>query len=266
LPLRSHDVTQEAYLGLTKGRRDKGHFAMIANTAQRSARSLPWTAWASTPSLDIPLDIEALQRHLQVTRRKHAAGQHLYRAGQPFRAIHLIHVGSYKTCELAEDGREKVTTFKMRGELVGVDSIGLGAYAGDAVALEDSESWELPYPAVMKAATEIPGLQEQIHAALAAEIRCDRGWMLLLATLAAEPRVAAFLIDIAARQARMGYSAKHFILRMSRLDIASFLAIKHETVSRALTHLADLRYISVQRREVHVLDAEGLRDMACAMV
>ncbi len=62
----------------------------------------------------------------------------------------------------------------------------------------------------------------------------------------------------------MGYSAKHFILRMSRLDIASFLAIKHETVSRALSHLADLRYISVQRREVHVLDADGLKDMAMA--
>lgn len=237
---------------------------MTATTEQRSTRSFPWTAWSSTASLGSSLDIEALREHLQVTRHKHYAGQHLFRAGQPFRALHLIHVGSYKTCELAEDGRERVTTFKMRGELIGVDAIGLDSHAGDAVALEDSESWELPYPAVMKASIHIPGLQEQIHAALATEIRCDRGWMLLLATLAAEPRVAAFLIDMAARHARMGYSAKHFILRMSRLDIASFLAIKHETVSRALSHLADLNYISVQRREVHVLDADGLRDMAMA--
>jgi CRP/FNR family transcriptional regulator len=237
---------------------------MIATSTQGFTGSLPWTALPSASSVDQPLDMEALQRHLQVIRRKHAAGQYLFRAGQSFRALHLIHVGSYKTCEVADDGREKVSAFKMRGELVGADSIGLGSYACDAVALEDSESWELPYPAVMKAATQIPGLQEQIHAAMAAEIRCDRNWMLLLSTLAAEPRVAAFLIDIAARQARMGYSAKHFILRMSRLDIASFLAIKHETVSRALSHLADLRYISVQRREVRVLDAEALRGMACA--
>ncbi len=235
---------------------------MIANTHQRSMQALPWTAWSAYSPVDSTLDIDALQRHLQVTRRKHVAGQYLFRAGQPFRALHLIHVGSYKTCGLVDDGREKVTAFKMRGELVGVDSIGLSSYACDAVALEDSESWELPYPAVMKAAAHIPGLQEQIHAALAAEIRCDRSWMLLLATLAAEPRVAAFLIDIAARQARMGYSAKHFILRMSRLDIASFLAIKHETVSRALSHLADRHYIRVQRREVHVLDADGLREVA----
>ncbi|NID14610.1 Crp/Fnr family transcriptional regulator [Luteibacter yeojuensis] len=230
----------------------------------QSTPSLPWTAWPTTPSAAGSLDIDLLQSHLPAIRRKHRAGQHLFRAGQPFRALHLIQVGSYKTCGLADDGRERVTAFKMRGELVGVDSIGLGSYACDAVALEDSESWELPYPAVMKAAVHVPGLQEQIHAALAAEIRCDRGWMLLLSTLAAEPRVAAFLIDIAARQARMGYSAKHFILRMSRLDIASFLAIKHETVSRALSHLAERHFISVQRREVHVLDAQGLRGVAAA--
>lgn len=237
---------------------------MSTSIAPSSTRSLPWTAWPAVPSSDACLDLDVLQRHLAVTRRKHKAGQHLFHAGQPFRALHLIHSGSFKTSGLTDDGRERVTAFKMRGELIGVDSIGLGSYACDAVALEDSESWELPYPAVMKAAAHVPGLQEQIHAALAAEIRCDRSWMLLLSTLAAEPRVAAFLIDMAARQARMGYSAKHFILRMSRLDIASFLAIKHETVSRALSHLADRHFISVQRREVRVLDAEGLREMAVA--
>lgn len=236
---------------------------MIANVSQNMSTHPSWTSHTVQPPSLSAIDLEALRRELPVTRRKHAAGQYLYRAGQPFRAIHLVHVGSYKICETSTDGREKVTAFKMRGELAGVESIGLDAYACDVIALEDSEAWDLPYPAVMKAAVRIPELQEQIHTALAAEIRCDRTWMLLLGTLAAEPRVAAFLIDIAARHARLGYSAKHFILRMSRLDMASFLALKHETVSRALSHLADLRFIEVQRREVRVLDVDGLRAMAC---
>jgi CRP/FNR family transcriptional regulator len=63
---------------------------MIATTEQRSTRSLPWTAWSSTASLGSSLDIEALREHLQVTRHKHYAGQHLFRAGQPFRALHLL--------------------------------------------------------------------------------------------------------------------------------------------------------------------------------
>lgn len=225
-------------------------------------RRLPWAAWPHATAPSEVLDVEELKRHLPIVRRKHVAGQFLFRAGQPFRALHMVHVGAYKTCELADDGREKISAFKMRGELIGTDSIGLPAYACDAVALEDSETWELTYPAVMKAAAQVHGLQEQIHAALAAEIRCDRAWMLLLSTMAAEPRVAAFLMDMAARQARLGFSAKHFILRMSRLDIASFLAIKHETVSRALSHLVEKHYISVQRREVRVLNLDGLRQVA----
>ncbi|MDY1546957.1 Crp/Fnr family transcriptional regulator [Luteibacter sahnii] len=221
--------------------------------------STPRASWA--PST---VDIDALRVALAVVRRKHRAGHPLYRAGQPFRALHLVHVGSYKVCDLAADGREKVAGFKMRGELLGVESIGLPGYACDAVALEDSETWELPCPAVLQAAHDIPGLQEQIAGALAAEIRRDRSWMLRLGTLPAEPRVAAFLMDIAARYAGLGYSARHFILRMTRLDMASFLALKHETVSRVLGHLTDLRYIDVRRREVRLLDVDALRAMACA--
>lgn len=208
------------------------------------------------------IDVETLRQHVPVRRCKHAAGQGVYRAGQPFQALYLVHAGSYKTCELAGDGREQVTGFRMRGDLIGVESIGLKNYSCDVIALEDSEVWELPYPAVLRACLHLPELQTQITAALAAEVRSDRSWMLMLGTLAAERRVAAFLLDVAARYAHMGYSAKHFILRMSRIDMASFLALKHETVSRALSRLDGLQYISVQRREVRVLDVEGLQAMA----
>ena len=211
---------------------------------------------------DLGIDIEAIREHAPVRRCKHAAGQSVYRAGQPFHAIHLVHAVSYKTCELADDGREQVTGFRMRGDLIGMESIGLKTNAGDVIALESSETLELPYPAVLRACRHVPELQACLTAALAAEIRGDRSWMLMLGSLAAERRVAAFLLDVAARYARLGYSAKHFILRMSRIDMASFLAIKHETVSRALSHLHDMSYIDVQRREVRVLDVDGLRSMA----
>jgi len=210
------------------------------------------------------LDIEALRQHVPVRRCKHVAGQGVYHAGQPFQALYLVHAGSYKTCELADDGREQVTGFRMRGDLIGVESIGLQSYSCDVIALEDSECWELPYPAILRACLHMPELQTHITGALAAEVRGDRSWMLMLGTLAAERRVAAFLLDVAARYAHLGYSASHFILRMSRIDMASFLALKHETVSRALSRLNELNFISVQRREVHVLDVDGLREMAKA--
>lgn len=206
-----------------------------------------------------PIDVEELGRHVPVLRRKLAAGQHVYHVGQPFHAIHLVHAGFLKTCELAEDGRDRVTGFRMRGDLLGVESIGLGSYSCDVIALDDSEVWELPYPAVLQACLQMPELQGRLTAALAEEIRNDRAWMLALGTLTADQRVAAFLLDMADRHVRLGFSPRHFLLRMGRTDIASFLALKHETVTRALSRLEKLEYIAVQRRDVRVLDVDGLR-------
>jgi CRP/FNR family transcriptional regulator len=238
------------------------------NTQITSQTRAPLTRQAAITALTAPgeIDIEALRKHVPVLRRKLCAGQYVFRAGQPFHALYLVHVGFLKTCELADDGREQVTGFRMRGDLVGVESIGLASYSCDVVALEDSEVWELPYPPVLTACFQMPDLQMRLTAALAEEIRRDRSWMLALGTLSAEQRVATFLLDVASRHARLGFSDRHFILRMSRADMANFLALKHETVSRALSHLQDMQCISVQRREIRVLDGDGLKTLAARSV
>ncbi len=221
-------------------------------------RSFPATGSMAPPAIDM----ERLREKVSVLRRKVRAGQYVYRAGQPFHALHLVHVGCFKTCELSNDGREQVTGFRMRGDLIGVESIGLATYACDVIALEDGEVWELPYPPVLEACFGMPDLQARLTAAMAEEIRRDRAWMLALGTLTAEQRVAAFLIDIARRCAALGFSDRHFILRMGRADMANYLALKHETVSRALARLQALRCIDVVRREVRVLDAAVLAALA----
>jgi CRP/FNR family transcriptional regulator len=208
------------------------------------------------------IDIELLRQYVPVLRHKLSAGQYLYHAGQPFQSLYLVNSGFLKTVELADDGRDQVTGFRMRGDFLGVDSIGLKTYACGAMSLETGEAWELPYPAMLTACREIPELQARLTAALAEEIRNDHAWMLAIGTLNAEQRVATFLLDVAKRYARLGYSARHFMLRMRRTDMANFLALKHETVSRVMSRLDDLRVISVERREVHVLDNDGLRTLA----
>ncbi len=226
-------------------------------TAHHAPHGTPFAPSAGSGQINL----SELSAHVPVTRRKLEAGQYLYRAGQAFNALYLVHAGFLKASLVAEDGREQVTGFRMRGELLGVESIGMKTYACDVVALDNSEVWELPYPAVLTACARIPELQAQLTAALAAEIRSDRTWMLALGTLSAEQRVASFLLDVAARHEALGFSNKHFVLRMSRADIGSFLALKHETVTRALTRLSVQGCISVEWREVRVLDADALRAM-----
>ena len=119
------------------------------------------------------IGIDELRTHVQVVRRKIAAGQPVFRAGQPFHSLFLVGFGCLKTSELADDGREQVTGFRMRGDLLGVESIGLARYACDVVALEDSEVWELPYPPMLTACLRVPALQARLTESLAAEIRRD---------------------------------------------------------------------------------------------
>jgi CRP/FNR family transcriptional regulator len=220
-------------------------------------------AFRAVPTVQ-SLDLEALRLHLPVQRRKLAAGQALYRAGQAFQAIYLVHAGFLKLFDLSEDGAEQVTGFRMRGEWLGLESLGLAAHASHAVALDSSEVWEFPYPAVLAARQAVPALQACMTEGLAAEVRYDRSRMLAIGTLSAEKRVAAFLLDMAARHQALGYSATHFLLRMSRSDIASYLVIKHETVSRALAALRDTGCIAVLRRDVRILDTERLRAVVSA--
>lgn len=229
--------------------------AAISIVPRSAPRALPTPA----QTVPTPIDIEALRDYVPVVQRKLTAGQYLYRAGQPFNALYLVNVGFLKTCLVAEDGREQVTGFRMRGDLVGIESIGAATHECDVVALETSGVWELPYPGILRACARMPELQERLTWALAAEIRSDRSWKLALGSLTSEQRVAAFLLDLASRHEALGFSPSHFVLRMGRADIGSFLALKHETVTRSLTRLASQGCIDVQWREIRILDVAALR-------
>jgi CRP/FNR family transcriptional regulator len=202
--------------------------------------------------------IESLVAGLPLQRRRMRAKQYVFRTGQHRQSLFLIHAGFFKTCVLSEDGREKITGFRLRGDLLGVDALDLPSYACDAISLDVGEVWELPYAQLRDS---LPEFQQQLAAVLASEIRRDWGWMLAIGTLSAEQRVIAFLLDLATRLEALGFSARHLMLRMTRADLGNFLALQLETVTRALSHLQALGLIGVERRQISIRNPAGLRAM-----
>lgn len=200
--------------------------------------------------------IEALVQDLPLPRKRLRARQHVFRAGQVRQFLYLVHAGFFKTCLVSEDGREKITGFRMRGDLLGIDSLDLARYSCDAIALEYGEVWEIP---VAQLQAHLPGFQERLTAALANEIRRDWGWMLALGTLTAEQRVATFLLDFSAQLERLGFSASCLLLRMPRGDLANFLSLQLETVIRVLARLQGRGLIDVSKREIRIHDRAGLQ-------
>jgi len=206
------------------------------------------------------LGLEGLLDGMPLRRRRMRKKQYLFRAGQPRHSLFLIHAGVFRTSVLSPDGREKITGFRMRGDLLGMDALGMPTYACDAIALDVGEVWELPYAELCES---VPEFEHRLANALASDIRRDWGWMLTVSTLSAEQRVAAFLLDLAARLEALGFSAQRLMLRMSRAELGNFLALQLETVARALSHLQSLGLICVERREIRIEDRAGLRAILC---
>jgi len=186
-------------------------------------------------------------------------GDTLFRAGDPFAALYAVRTGFFKTRVSSEDGRDQVTGFQMAGELLGLDGIGADRHTCDAVALEDSQVCVIPFERLEDLSREFSDLQRQFHKIMSREIVRDHGVMLLLGSMRAEERLAAFLLNLTERLQARGFSASAVVLRMTRGEIGSFLGLKLETVSRAFSKFQDDGVLQVKQRNVRVLDAAALR-------
>ncbi|HRD33295.1 MAG TPA: fumarate/nitrate reduction transcriptional regulator Fnr [Rhodocyclaceae bacterium] len=192
-------------------------------------------------------------------RRKVKRNQHLYRSGEDFEAIYAIRTGSFKTDVLLEDGREQVTGFQMTGEILGLDGISTELHSCNAVALEDSEVCVIAYDKLEELSRQIEGLQHQFHKVMSKEIVRDHGVMMLLGSMRAEERLAAFLLNLSQRFTARGFSPAEFHLRMTRDEIGSYLGLKLETVSRAFSKFQESGLIAVQQKHIRIADLDGLR-------
>jgi CRP/FNR family transcriptional regulator len=206
------------------------------------------------------VDLAQVER-LVAGRRKLARGEALFSAGDRFGAVYAVRLGFLKSVVSASDGREQVTGFHMAGELVGLDGISTQTHACDVVALEDSELCVIPYARLADLAATVPMLGMQLHKVMSREIVREHGVMLLLGSMHAEERLAAFLLNLSQRFEQRGYSRSEFVLRMTRAEIGSFLGLKLETVSRLFSRFAQLGLIEVSHKHVRIVDRAGLRSL-----
>ncbi|HSI57653.1 MAG TPA: fumarate/nitrate reduction transcriptional regulator Fnr [Ideonella sp.] len=205
-------------------------------------------------------DLERLDA-LVATRRSVPRGDTLFRSGDSFQSLYAVRTGFFKTRVSSEDGRDQVTGFQMAGELLGLDGISNDRHACDAVALEDSQVCVIPFSQLEQLSREFTTLQHQFHKIMSREIVRDQGVMLLLGSMRAEERLAAFLLNLTQRLEARGFSGSALILRMTREEIGSYLGLKLETVSRTFSKFQDDGLLEVKQRHIRLLDAPGLQQL-----
>lgn len=185
-------------------------------------------------------------------------GEHLYRAADEFRSVYAVRSGALKTYSLSEDGEEQVTGFYLPGEVVGMDGVSTAYHVSAAKALETSTVCEVPFEMMEELSLQIPSLQHHFFQLMSHEIKADRELHMLLSKKTAEERIAALLLSLSARAHRRGLSDRHLRLPMPRNDMANYLGLAVETVSRIFTRFHQTGVLRVDGREVEILDRDRL--------
>ncbi|HEX7113272.1 MAG TPA: helix-turn-helix domain-containing protein [Mizugakiibacter sp.] len=185
-------------------------------------------------------------------------GEHIVHAGDPFESLFLLSSGSAKALRVGIDGREQVTRFYFAEDLLGLDALDAEVHPTSIRALEYSVAIEVPLRRLERMGIDVRSLNAALIRKLAHEIQHEQMTMLLLGSTTAEERLAAFLLDLGRRYAARGYSGTEYVLKMTREDIASYLGLKLETISRGLSRFNREGTVQVEGRHISIRDRERL--------
>ena len=189
-------------------------------------------------------------------------GDHLYRQGEEFQSIYIVRSGSIKLYRIDDAGNQHIAGFFMAGELFGMDGLVNSKYSNSAVALDTTSLCEIPFKQIDKCFDTLPDMQRLLINALCNEVNERQQPLLQLHHKQVEVRLASCLLDLSKRFAKLGQSASEFNLPMSRRDLAQYLGMTEETISRLFTRFQKTKLITVSRRKVHLNKLQALKQLA----
>ena len=169
--------------------------------------------------------------------------------------------GTVKVFKLLSDGRCQITGFMMAGDFLGL-SRG-GTYAYSATAITPVTFCRFQRPQLRGLFNELPKIERQMLGLAMNELMAAQDQMVLLGRKTARERIASFLLTLSDRAVRRGRPGNPVDLPMTRGDIADYLGLTTETVSRSFTQLKTERVIALKGNHgVEILDLDALVEIA----
>lgn len=204
---------------------------------------------------------EQINRFLS-RRQQVGKGEMLFRHGQTFNGVYAVKSGSFKSIALLEHQGEQILGFHLPGELMGLDALQSPHYTCGVVALEAGSVCQLPFTHLDELNTdETPRFQEQVIRILLDQVKHDQRQTLLVGRRTAEERLGAFFLNLAERYARHGFPDNEFRLTMLQNDIANYLGLSMETVSRTLRSFREQELLNIKGKRVRILNPGCLQSL-----
>ncbi len=195
-------------------------------------------------------------------RRPTRRNERLFRIADPLLSLFIAREGAFKTVSISERGEEQIVGFHLPGELIGLDALGHDVHRCEAIALTNASVCEVPLTQLTSVAAQLPRLQQQLLRVIGQGVGRDQDHLNMLVRRQANERIALFLHGLSERYQLIGQSGLQFKLPMSREDIANYLGLALETVSRGFTRLQEDGVISVHGRLIEISDRPQLNRLA----
>ena len=199
----------------------------------------------------------ARERTLVPARILWRAGESVHRQGRPVLALYPIHQGSTKSVFESPLGWRQVTAFAHPGDVLGLEDLDGHAHCTSAVAIQDTRCCVVPVEAAREHLLRAEH-REHMLAMLRRNTERERTLLVAIGSMKAAQRLAMLLLDLSVEQRRRGKAGVALTLAMSRNDIASYLGLTLETVSRLLARFASVGLITVRQRQLRIVDPDGL--------
>lgn len=203
------------------------------------------------------MELERISRHIHL-----AANEALFTAGQFASSVYNLTTGVARLYKLLPDGRRQILGFALPGDFIGTTFSDCYGFSADAI--EAISACRFPAGAFSQFTKNRPDLLLRINEFAARELMLAQDQMLLLGRRTAEEKVATFLIGWRDRLARIDAERRTIALPMGRQDIADFLGLTIETVSRTLTRFEREKMLVIVNGGIRLLDVSRAENLAAA--
>ena len=187
----------------------------------------------------------------------------LFNQGKPITDIYAVSSGTFKLCQNADDGEENIIGLRFPGELIGEDALYLKTYNYTAIAIGDSSVCKVSVDQMASCGKLVPEVQQNLIELLSRQsyVR-QRNFQAYIGKKSADSLLAAFLLNIIERNADYTGCDDSIELPISRNDVANFLGLRRETLSRVFSKFQKEQLIQVEGKKIQLLEVERLNKLA----
>lgn len=199
-----------------------------------------------------------LEQHIgrpKILQRK----QRLFMSGEACDSLYMVNSGSLKAYVNSDSGEEQITGFHFPNDILGLDGLEKGQHTYSVEALETTSIFRISFSALEELVSRDPQLHHQLLKKISQQIANEHMTIFMLGRMNAEQRLAQFFLKLSSIMQDSGCVADQINLSMPRNDIANYLGLALETVSRLLTRFQNSGLLKVAHRQVQLLDTAGLK-------